>query len=412
MEPLRDWLIGRDWALTSATIAAVLASLLVAYLIGWILRLLTQAPRARLLESEDWKQALEQRQVVPRVMRVIVVAAALLLIGPLVEPWPRLLLWTETLFKALLVITVAVAISSALAALFDVLQRHREKEQRLPFKAMAQSAQMPVWVYAAVALLSVMTGKDIWTVLTGLTAVGAVLVYVFRDPILGWTAAVQIVANDLLREGDMISIPKHGADGTVEEIALTSIKVRNFDKTVTAVPTYTVFSEGFRNWRGMFESGIRRMQRAVAIDATSVRFCDPELLRHLELSPLMRELDLLPACSGAGGDPLSDLQPTNIGCFRSWLHAWLERHPMIDRDATLVVRELAPSGRGVPVEFYVFTPEVRWPHYEKLQAEIVDHILAVLPQFDLRPFQEPTGEDLSSLTVATPAAEPGTSTHP
>ena len=156
------------------------------------------------------------------------------------------------------------------------------------------------------------------------------------------------------------SIPTHGADGTVEEIALTSIKVRTFDKTVTAFPTYTVFSEGFRNWRGMFESGMRRIQRAIAIDATSVRFCDPELLRNLELSPLMQKSDWMPESDGTGEDPLSDLQPINLGCFRAWLQAWLERHPKIDRNATLVVRELAPDGRGIPGEFYVFTNELRW----------------------------------------------------
>ena len=336
----------------------------------------------------------------PRTLRVVVIAVAALLIAPLVEPWPRVLEWTDKLFVVLLLLAVTLVVSGALGASFDVLQRHRKREQRLPFKALAQAAQMAVWVYAAVALLSVLTERDMWAVLTGLTAIGAVLVYVFRDPILGWTAAVQIAANDLLREGDWISVPKHGADGTVEEIALTSIKVRNFDKTVTSVPTYTVFSEGFRNWRGMYESGMRRIQRAIAIDMGSVRFCDRGLIRRLNRSPMMEEVDLALEPINADEDLLSDLQPTNLGCFRAWLQAWLERHPMIDKDATLVVRELAPEGRGIPVEFYVFTSELRWAHYERLQAEIVDQILAVLPQFELRPFQEPTGADLRALTAA------------
>jgi miniconductance mechanosensitive channel len=400
MEPLRDWLIERGWTGELATVAAVVAALAVAYLFGWVLRLLTRAPRARFLKSSVWREALDRRGVVPRAMRVFVVAVAIILINPLVEPWPRVLQWVETLFRALLVVSIAAAISAALSAGIDVLQHQRDRRQRLPFKALAQSAQMTVWVYASVALLSVLSGKDMWAVLTGLTAVGAVLVYVFRDPILGWTAAVQIATNDLLREGDWISVPDRGADGRVEEIALTSIKVRNWDRSVTAVPTYTLFSEGFRNWRGMLESGARRIQRAVAIDATSVRFCDAELLQRLAESPLVRQLQLATDFGEGLHDPLMEARLTNLGCFRAWLEAWLERHPLVEEDAPLLVREAAPDGRGIPVEFVAFTSELRGRHYEALQAEILDHMVAVLPRFDLRVFQEPTGEDLAAAARA------------
>lgn len=392
MEPLRDWLVEHGLTVEWATAAAVAAAIGIAFVVAWLLQLFTRASRRRLLKSSEVRQrAVDDNAVVPRVARLVVILVAYTLVAPLLEPWGGLSSWTETLFQVLLIIAVAAALNSVISASVEVLQHRKRQEQRLPFKALAQSSHLAVWVYASVALLSVLSGKDMWAVLTGLTAIGAVLVYVFRDPILGWSAAVQIAANDLLQVGDWISVPSRGVDGVVEEIALTTIKVRNFDKTVTAVPTYTVFSEGFRNWSPIFKAGVRRMMRSIPIDATSVRFCDPALLERIRAIPLVEKLETE--------------QATNLGYFRAWLQAWLEERPEVDRESTLVVRELAPSGRGIPVQFYVFARETRWKYYELLQAEIVDHIFAMLPRFDLRPFQEPTGGDLAGLAT-TPEQPP------
>lgn len=401
MEALRDWLIGNGLSMGSASVVAIVAGLLLSVLIGWVLRALARIPLARHVDPSGlWHEALQRFHLLRRTAWVIVALVASAFVLPLLEPWPPIHGFAEKSLDALLVVALAVAVSGVIAALVHVLER-RKSGERLPFKALGQALQMVVWTYASVALISVLTGTDVASVLTGLTAIGAVLVYVFRDPILGWTAGVQIAANDLLREGDWISVPQRNADGRVEDISLTTVKVRNWDKTVSSIPTYSLTSEGFRNWRGMFESGGRRIKRAIMIDATSVRFCDEPLLQRLNRSPLVQGLEMTTGAQDA--DPLSDPQLTNLGCFRAWLEAWLEKHPKIHEEMTSMVRELEPVGRGVPVEIYVFSNDQRWEYYERLQAEVVDHILAVLPLFGLRLFQDPTGEDLRAL-AATPRA--------
>jgi miniconductance mechanosensitive channel len=411
MDPLRDWLIGLGWSEAAAVAVAVAASVAVACLIGLFLRWFAKTPVSRYLKSsEPWREAVKQRRVLPRISNVVVVVTTSYLVEPLLVPWPRLQAGTATLLDALLVLAIAGVFSALTGAAVDALGRRDDHGRRVPLTALGQGLQLAIWTYASVALLTVVSGKDVPAVLTGLTAVGAVLVYIFRDPILGWTAGVQIAANDLVRQGDWISVPQHGADGMVQDIALTTVKVRNWDKTISTVPSYSLVSEGFVNWRGMLTSGGRRIKRSVAIDATSVKFCDDQLLDRLRRSPLIREFGTV---SGAGEqsatesgseadvvDPISDLRSTNLGCFRSWLQAWLDRHPMIHDEMTSMVRELESEGRGIPVEIYVFSNDNRWEHYERLQAEIFDHVIAVLPEFDLRLYQEPTGEDLRSISAS------------
>lgn len=400
MQTFRDLLIQMGWTSGSASIAAIATAFLLALLIGRILRALLSRPLASLAEtSGPWHDALKRHKVRRRIAWVIVTIATQALVLPLLESWPETQRFVDKTLDVILVVTVALAISGLIGALVFVLQV-REGTTRLPFKVLGQGAQITVLAYASVAVLSVLTGRDVITVLTGLTAIGAILVYIFRDPILGWTSGIQIAANDLVRVGDWITFPPANADGNVEEISITSVKVHNWDKTVSSIPTYSLISQGFRNWRGMYESGGRRIKRAIAIDAASVRFCDESLLHRLTRNPLIRKLDIKADPRDADADPLSDPRPTNLSCFRAWLNAWLERHPKIHEDMLLMVREMESEGRGIPVEIYVFSNDQRWEYYEKIQAEIIDHVLAVLPLFDLRIFQEPTGKDLRALAVA------------
>ena len=397
MEELRDLLVQNGLTVKSASIVAIVVAILLCLLFGWLLKALLSGPLARYFKtSGPWLDALKRYHVWGRGALTIVVIIAGGMVIPLLDPWSTIQRVVGKSFDGVFVVAFALTVSGLIASWVTVFQT-REAGQRLPFKALGQGSQVLVWTYAFVALLSVFTGRDVISVLTGLTALGAVLVYVFRDPLLGWTAGVQIAANDLVRIGDWISFPRSGADGTVEEISLTTVKVRNWNKTVSSLPTYSLFSEGFRNWRGMYESGGRRIKRSIAIDMTSVRFCDESLLRRLEHSPIILELGLKVDSPGAEADPLNEPQLTNLSCFRAWLEAWLKKHPKIHEGMTSMVRELKPDGRGVPVEIYVFSNDQRWEYYEKLQAEIVDHILAVLPVFDLRVFQEPTGKDVRAL---------------
>ena len=308
------------------------------------------------------------------------------LITPLLQSWPRALRLAETLLDAALAIAVTVLLSKLISAVVDALEEQDAKNQRLPVRALGQALQLTLWTYATVVFLSVMTHRDVTTLLTGLTAIGAVLVYVFRDPILGWSAGLQIAANDLVRIGDWIVIPDRDADGLVAEIALTTIKVHNWDKTISSIPTYTLVSEGFRNMRFMQESGGRRIRRSLPIDARSVRVCDDVLLGRLEQNGLLEP-----------GLDAHEPPPTNLNCFRKWLEAWMREHPEIRDDMMQLVRLLPQDGRGIPVEIYAFSSGTGLVAYEHLQADMLDRVLGVLPEFDLRLFQEPTGEDLREL---------------
>lgn len=387
MEAIRDRFLGLGWTEAWAVAGAIVVGLIAAALLAEIFRAVAPAILSKVVRPRrSWLAAFERRRVFRGAAWVVIVMVTDSAVTPMLEPWPKTLALAQTLLTGALVVAVAVAISKLIAALIDAFEVQDGKGQRLPLKALAQALQLSIWTYASVALLSVLSHRDVTTLLTGLTAVGAVLVYVFRDPILGWTAGVQIAANDLARIGDWITVPEHDADGWVTEIALTTIKVSNWDKTISTIPTYALVSEGFRNWRGMYDSGGRRMKRSVSIDMNSVRFCDDELVERLTKRALLRPHPDWPAS-----------EVTNLACFRRWLEAWLGEHSKIHHDMTTMVRELAPDGRGIPVEIYAFSKGTGWVDYEHLQADIYDTAVAVLPDFDLRVFQEPTGEDVREL---------------
>jgi miniconductance mechanosensitive channel len=239
--------------------------------------------------------------------------------------------------------------------------------------------------------------------LGGLGAFSAVLLLIFKDPILGFVGGIQLSANDMVRHGDWISMPKYGADGTVLEISLTTVKVQNFDNTITTLPTYSLVSESFQNYRGMKESGVRRIKRSISIDMSSVQFCTREMLDRF------RRIDILKDYIDSTQTELEKYnrenqidnsvfvngrRQTNIGVFRAYLEEYLAHHPMVHSDSDQLVRQLQPTSIGIPIEIYAFIRETGFTRYERIQSDIFDHILAIIPQFDLRVFQSPTGEDL------------------
>ena len=385
MEAVRDWFLELGWTTGWAVAAAIVVGVVAAALLAEVFRAVAPAIVSKFVRPhKGWLAAFQKRRVFRGLAWVIIVMVTNSWVTPLVEPWPRTLARAQTLLNGALVLAIAVTISKLIAALIDTYEVQEGKDQRLPLKALGQALQLSLWTYASVVLLSVLSQRDVTTLLTGLTAIGAVLVYVFRDPILGWTAGVQIAANDLARIGDWITVPEHDANGYVIEIALTTIKVRNWDKTISTIPTYALVSEGFRNWRGMYESGGRRIKRSVTIDATSVRYCDEALLARLSAEGMLQT------------EPTAD--QTNLACFRYWLEAWLKVHPDVHHDMTTMVRELASDSRGIPVEIYAFSKDTSWVAYEHLQADIHDYVIAAASKFDLRVFQEPTGEDVREIS--------------
>jgi miniconductance mechanosensitive channel len=260
--------------------------------------------------------------------------------------------------------------------------------------------------------ISLFTDRSPWVLLSGLGAVMAVLLLVFRDTILSFVASIQIQSNDLVREGDWIEVPSYGADGDVLNIALHTIRVQNWDKTITVLPTYKLMEVPYRNWRGMSESGGRRIKRAIHIDLNSIRFCDAEMLaRFKKIDPVKGFIESREAEMGQWDlehdpppqDPSTGRQLTNIGVFQAYVDSYVRGRPDLHQEGmTLLVRQLAPSPNGLPLEVYGFTKTVDWAEYEAIQADIFDHLLAALPQFGLRVFQQPTGSDFQTLASAQP----------
>jgi miniconductance mechanosensitive channel len=259
---------------------------------------------------------------------------------------------------------------------------------------------------ALIVTASVLTGQSPVVLLSGLGVIMALLVLMFRDTLLSLVASLQINSNDLVREGDWIEMPSFGADGSVLNISLHTVKVQNWDKTITVIPTYKLLEDPFRNWRGMEESGGRRIKRAIHVDLNTVRFCDREMLERFKNIPLVKEYieaklsEASQTASAPEGIESASATPqiTNMEVFQAYVTNYLRSRPDLHQEGmTLLVHQLAPGPTGLPLEIYVFTKTVEWAAYEAVQAEILDHLLGALPQFDLRVFQEPTGADFRAL---------------
>ncbi|MCP4252597.1 MAG: mechanosensitive ion channel [Candidatus Scalindua sp.] len=274
--------------------------------------------------------------------------------------------------------------------------------RRLPIRGFIQIAKILIFFSAGVIIISVIVDKDPSKLLAGMGAMTAVLMLIFKDSILGFVAGIQLSTNKMVHIGDWIEMPKYGADGDVIDISLTTVKVQNWDMTISTIPAYTLISETFKNWQGMSESGGRRIKRAVHIDMNSIRFCDEAMLdkfrrfgflseyiknKHTEVTAWNKEQGV------DDSELVNGRRITNIGTFRAYLIAYLRRHPKINKQMTFLVRQLAPTSKGIPIQIYVFSNDKRWANYEDIQADIFDHVLATIPQFGLRVFQEPTGTD-------------------
>lgn len=276
----------------------------------------------------------------------------------------------------------------------------------IALRGIFQSIKLLASVIIGILLISLLLGQSPDTLLTGLGAMTAVLMLVFRDPILGLVAGIQLSANDMLNLGDWLEMSKYGADGTVIDISLTTVKVQNWDNTIVTIPAYALTSDSFKNWRGMTESGARRMKRSLNIDLTSIHFLTGPEVTELGQSHLLtpyinekfEEIDSWNKDQNFDNDYLLNQRKlTNIGTFRIWLENWLRNHPYIRQDLLLVVRQLPATENGLPIEIYAFTTITAWIDYERIQSDIFDYIYSALPMFGLRVHQTPTGNDIRSL---------------
>ncbi len=304
-----------------------------------------------------------------------------------------------------MIIICLLAIDAFLNASLFIYNSY-DVSNRIPIKGFIQVFKIIIYFTSAIFIISILVDKSPIYLFSGLSALTAVLMFIFKDSILGFVAGIQLSANKMVSNGDWISMPKYGADGNIVEIALTTVKVQNWDKTITTIPTYALITESFKNWRGMSESGGRRIKRSINIDMNTIQFCTEEMLdrftkiqyisdyikkKKIETKAYNQELHI------DESNPVNGRRLTNIGTFRAYVEAYLRNLPMISQEMTFLVRQLEPTVQGLPIEIYVFSKVQEWGEYENIQANIFDHILAVVPEFDLRVFQDPSGRDFNKL---------------
>jgi len=389
-----------------ATTIYLLGLIVLAVIADWVTRrvLLRMIGRAVAASPTRYDDALLGRGVISRLAHVV--PALVIFLGiPQVPGIPDpLVTVVRNVANAYMIFTVALSLGNLLNAIGDIYeQANPERARSKPIKGYLQLVKILAFIFAGVLVIAVLIDRSPLLLLSGLGAMTAVLLLVFKDTILSFVASVQLSSHDMLRVGDWLEMPALNADGDVIDIALHTVKVQNWDRTITSIPTWRLINESFKNWRGMSESGGRRIKRSLYLDQSSVRFLEDherDRLRRFALidAYLERKREELENHNrrllAQGRDPVNTRRVTNLGTFRAYVRAYLEAHPRIHRQLTLMVRQLQPGPTGLPLEIYCFTATTQWVEYEEIQADIFDHLYAILPEFGLTVFQEPAGSDL------------------
>lgn len=297
------------------------------------------------------------------------------------------------------------AISALLNAIINVYEKF-EIAKKVSIKGYIQLIKMFLYIIGTILAISMILDKSPWALLSGIGAMTAIILLLFKDSILGLVAGVQINVNNMVSIGDWIEMPQYGADGDVIDITLNTVKIQNWDKTITTVPTYALISDSFKNWKGMSQSGGRRIKRNLYIDMNSIKFCDDNMIKKLSKIHLLKTYlqEKTNEIQKSNKENKADLSCsvngrnlTNIGTFRAYIKEYLKSHPKITNEMTLLVRHMQPGETGLPIQIYAFSNDTNWGNYEAIQADIFDHLLAVLSEFELEVFQNPSGKDFTKL---------------
>jgi len=306
---------------------------------------------------------------------------------------------------SLMALSGLLVINAFLSALSDIYEKTKYSE-RMHIKSYIQITKLIVNILGVVVIVAILIDKNVAWLLSGLGAMTAVLLLIFKDTILSLVASLQISSNDLFKIGDWIEAPQFGADGDVIDIALHAVKIQNWDKTISIIPTHKLIDSAFRNWRGMSESGGRRIKRSLFIDMNSIQLCTEELLEKFTHFELLKDYieqktkevaDHNKSNSINTAELINGRRLTNVGTFRAYIEAYLRNNSKIHPEMTFLIRQLEPTARGLPIQIYVFTNDTDWVRYEGIQADIFDHLLAIIPEFRLKVFQSPTGKDFGKL---------------
>ncbi|KIV71405.1 MULTISPECIES: mechanosensitive ion channel family protein [Pseudomonadaceae] len=382
------------------TLVASSVLLLLAWLSNWIVRRILLKGLLRLVGGQIQDQGLIKR--LANVVPALVLTAGVKVVPGL----PAALVTVVTnVCAAFIILTLALAISALLDIVNSLYNRRPDAHLR-PIKGYLQVLKIAVFAIAAILMVASLIDRSPLILLSGLGAMAAVLMLIFQDTLLSLVASVQITSNDIIRVGDWVEMPQLNADGDVIDIALHTVKVQNWDKTITTIPTKRFITDSFKNWRGMQESGGRRIKRSLYLDQNSVHFLSADEQAGLRRFRLLdsylkaKESELLSwnaQLDESARLPVNSRQLTNIGTFRAYVEQYLRHHPEIRQDMTLLVRQMAPTADGLPLELYCFTSTTAWARYEAIQSDVFDHLLAILPEFGLRVFQHPSGADLREL---------------
>ena len=365
---------------------------------GIVLKLITYSIRNN---SIKWDNYILERKVFHKLVHVVP-AVIIYYSASLFPAYQALIVKGVVLY---MIVMVLMVLNAFLNAVHDIYATYEIAKVR-PIRGYIQVVKIFIFTVGGILLISTMIGQSPVILLSGIGALSAIIMLIFKDSILGLVAGVQLTSNDMVRVGDWIEMPKYGADGDIVDISLNTVKVQNFDKTITTIPTYALISDSFKNWRGMQSSGGRRIKRSVFVDTSSIAFVSPEMLdkfkkihvlqdyvaqreTEIEQYNLEHQMDRSVKVNGRA--------MTNIGVFRAYILRYLQHHPNIHQHMTCIVRQLQPTETGIPLEIYAFVNNVNWGFYEEVQSDIFDHIFAVAPEFGLRIFQNPTGHDLQHL---------------
>ena len=406
-----------SWLTTSGLLIALLMA---AWIGDWIAAAIFRGGIRRVAKrtAATWDDRLIENKVFARIAHVVpaliiyygIVPALGLTAEDMSEPVgtaPFLAGMTQRVAFSFIALALVMAANAFLNAVNDIYNDSYAEAKNRPIKGYLQVVGLILWIAVGLIVVSVLADRSPIVFLSGLGALTAVLMLVFRDTILSLVASLQIMSNDMIRIGDWVEMPQALADGDVIDIALHTVKIQNWDKTITTIPTHKFISESFRNWRGMSESGGRRIKRSLALDMSSVRFLTEEEIERLSRHELLREYmeqkrDAIARYKAENSGLESDVIPvvrwlTNVGTFRAYVVEYLKASPKIHKQMTLLVRQLAPTSQGLPIELYCFTNDTAWANYEGIQGDIFDHLIAMLPEFGLEPFQEPAGRDFARI---------------
>ena len=378
--------ISEDYAMLILEIGLILATLIASFILDRICKRIFIPIINKITSKTEsaWDDHLLNENVLKNICRLIPPIALYMVIPMVLQENASYADFTIKFCWIYIAVVVMKLICAIISSLYAISSEH-EKTKNKTLKGFYQMLKLVVICIGSIIIISTLIGKSPVVILTGLGAGTAILMLVFQDTIKGLVAGIQLMANDMLRPGDWITMPKYGADGDVIEVTLTTVKVQNWDKTIITVPPYALVNDSFQNWRNMYEIGGRRIKRSINIDMHTVRFCTPEELASFKEQPWMEDFEA------------TGKEEVNLYIFRHYLEHYLRNNPKVNQELIMTIRQLQPTAQGLPIELYFFSADTRWLKYEHLQAEVFDHVLAMLHNFDLKVFQSPTGLDLQAL---------------